>query len=85
MGSFQNIDFYVSTNIDVDVSDDARGAMFAPGALALDIRVAPHGLPPEYDASARETEFNIYADYAYGIRRASHGIDIISDATAPTS
>jgi hypothetical protein len=84
MGSFQNIDFYVSTNMTAEASDNARGAMFSSQGIALDIRVAPHGLPPEYDASARETEFNIYADYAYGIRRAAYGIDIVSDITAPT-
>ncbi len=83
-GSFQNIDFYVSTNMTAEASDNARGAMFSPQGIALDIRVAPHGFAPEFDASARETEFNLHADYGYGIRRADYGIDILSDITAPT-
>jgi hypothetical protein len=85
LGTYQNMDIYVSNNIDVDGNADAIGAIFSPEALALDVRVAPKGQPVEYDASARESEFNMYADYAYGVRRSTYGIDIISDATAPTA
>jgi hypothetical protein len=85
LGAYQNMDFYVSNNIDADASDDAVNAIFSPEALALDMREGPVALEPETDASARETEFNIYADYAYGVRRSDYGIDIICDVTAPTS
>lgn len=85
LGRYQMMDFYVSNNIDIDGSDDAKGAIFNAGAIALDTRVAPQMLPPEFDASAREWELNIYADYAYGVRRPTWGIDIDSDATAPVS
>lgn len=84
LGRFQNIDFYVSNNIETD-EGDAMGAIFSPEAIALDVRVAPRGLAPEYDASARKTEWNIYADYAFGVRRSGYGIAIVSDATAPTA
>lgn len=85
LGSFQNMDFFVSSNVPVEAGDDARGAMFSSAGLALDMREGPRALDPEHDASARESELNIYADYAYGIRRATYGIDILSDVVAPTS
>lgn len=84
LGRYQMMDFYVNQNIDADGSDDAIGAMFSPEALALDLRVAPEHEEPEYDASAREWEFNIYADYGYGVRRPEYGADVICDVTAPT-
>lgn len=85
LGAYQNMDFYVSNNIEADGSDDAVNAIFSPEALALDMREGPVALPPETDGSARETEFNIYADYGYGVRRSTYGIDVICDVAAPTS
>lgn len=84
LGSFQNMNFYVSNNIEADGSDDAVGAMFSSEAIALDVRIAPHGYAPEFDASARETEFNLHADYAFGVRRPLYGGEITSDVTAPS-
>lgn len=85
LGSVQNMDFYVSNNISTDGNSDAINAIFSPEALALDMREGPVALPVETDGSARESEFNIYADYAYGVRRSTYGIDIICDVTAPTA
>lgn len=85
VGNYGGITFYRSSNITVDGSDDAVGALFTPEAIAIDFREGPVPLDPEWDQSARECELNIYADYGYGVRRPTYGIDLISDATAPTS
>jgi hypothetical protein len=73
------VDFYVSSNITVDGSDDAYCAMFNRAALAIDIRRAPR-LEPQRDASRRATELNISAIYGYGVWRPRFGVKGIFDA-----
>jgi hypothetical protein len=79
-----NIAWFISSNISVDASDDAIGAMFNPGALGFDSRKAPL-MEPERDASLRAWELNMSAGYADGVIRTAFARKITHDATAPTS
>lgn len=85
VGQYGGVTFYRSPNITIDGSDDAIGGLFTPEAIAIDFREMPTPLPEEWDQSARECEMNIYADYAYGVRRPKYGVPIKSDASVPTS
>jgi hypothetical protein len=67
-----------------DSGDDFRGAVFQRSALAIDWR-RPIRIEPERDASRRGTEFNMSAVYAHGVWRAKLGVQMIFDASAPTS
>lgn len=76
------MDIYTHSQIDVDGSDDATGAIFAREAIALDTRRAPR-MEPERDGSKRAWELNMTAGYGVGIRRNAFGVKMIADATAP--
>ena len=84
--------FYVATVGDVDIYTTANitagtaitTAMWNRQAIALDVRKAPT-LEPERDASRRAWELNISADYATGVWRPAFGVQMLFDATAPTS
>ncbi len=82
VGQAFGVNFYLSSNISIDGSDDAYGALFSRPALALDMRRAPR-MEPERDASRRATELNLTSVYAHGIWRPKFGIQIITDASAP--
>jgi len=82
VGSWLNVQWFTSSNISVDDSDDAVGAIFNPQALAFDSRKAPL-MEPERDASLRAWELNMSAGYAHGVRRDAFGQSITHDATAP--
>lgn len=81
---FGNLDLFVTTDITVDASDDAYGAMYSPSALALDMRRAPR-MEVERDASRRGWELNLTSVYAHGVWRPAFGIQLHFDAAAPTS
>lgn len=74
---------FTSSNISVDGSDDAIGAIFTRSAIWLDTR-RPTRLEPERDASARAWELNINAGYGYGLVRSTYGVKYTSDAAAPS-
>lgn len=84
VGSIGDMNFFTSTLVPIDSNDDATGGMFGRSAIALDLR---RGLrvEPERDASLRATEWNATMVYAHGLWRPSHGVRIISDATASGS
>lgn len=67
-----------------DANTDFTGAVFPRSAIALDWR-RPVRVESERDASRRGTEFNMSAVYAHGVWRATLGIQMIFDATAPTA
>lgn len=75
-------DWYVSSNIAVDASDDAVSGIFAQPALMLDTRRAPR-METERDASARAYELNFTAGYAVGVVRQEFGVGFTADATEP--
>jgi len=83
MANFLGIPVYTSANISTDSSDDAISGVFAPQAIAFDVRRA-FRLEPERDASLRAWELNATMVYAYGLGpRPAWGIKMTSDATAP--
>jgi hypothetical protein len=67
-----------------DASDDFTGGVFPREALAVDWRRAIR-IRPERDESRRGAEFNMSAVYAHGVWRPTRGVQMIFDATAPTS
>jgi hypothetical protein len=67
-----------------DASDDFTGAIFPRDALAIDWR-RPIRIEPERKASRRGTQYNMSAVYAHGVWRPALGIQMVFDATAPTS
>lgn len=69
---------------DADSGDDFTGAVFPREALALDWR-RPMRVEPQRDASRRGVELNMSALYAHGVWRPARGVQMIFDATAPTS
>lgn len=71
-----------SSNIDVDGSDDAIGAVFAPSAMAIDVRRPPR-MEPDRDPSRRGIELNISTIYATGVWRPKYGVQVVSDASLP--
>jgi len=67
-----------------DASDDFTGGVFPKDALAIDWRRAIR-VRPERDESRRGAEFNMSAVYAHGIWRPTRGVQLIADASAPSS
>lgn len=67
-----------------DTSDDFKGGVFPREALALDWRRGVR-IEGERDTSRRGTEFNMSAVYAHGVWRPARGVQMVFDATAPTS
>lgn len=84
VGRVMGVDIFTSTNVPVDSSDDAIGALFSRQALGLDMRRAPR-LEPERDASRRGWELNMTSVYAHGVIRADYGIQLVFDASTPSS
>ena len=80
---FGDVTFVITANISVDASDDATGAMYSPLALAYDERKA-FNVRPERDESREAWELNYSLWFASGVWDASRGIQIISDASAPS-
>ncbi len=82
--SIGDLDFYVTGLLSIDGSDDVIGGMYNSNALALDMRRGIR-IEPQRDASYRATELNSTVVFAHGVYRASWGVKIVSDATAPGS
>ena len=75
--------FAVTGNVSVDGSDDATGAMYGRQAIAYDLRRA-FNIRPERDESREGFELNSSLWYASGVWAAARGVQIISDAAAPS-
>lgn len=69
---------------DPDSEDDFTGGVFPRNALALDWR-RPIKVEPQRDASRRGWEFNMSAVYAKGVWRPTLGVQMVFDASKPTS
>jgi hypothetical protein len=80
---FQNVPLY-QVYQDADASDDYTGAVFPVEALAIDWRQAIR-IEPQRDASRRGWEFNMSGIYDTGIWKPERGVQMVFDATAPTS
>jgi len=74
--------WWTTSNIAVDASDDAISGIFVKPALVLDTRRRPR-LEAERDASARAYELNITAGYGVAVARSEFGVYYTADASAP--
>jgi hypothetical protein len=85
-GMIAGAQLYPDGNITIDSSTDAKGGVFAQEALVLVQGRAPR-LHTEWTPKIGGGATKIYHfdEYAYGERRDTWGVEIYSDATAPTS
>jgi len=79
VGTIAGIDVYESANITVDGSDDAKGAVFAPEALAIAMK-RDFQIEPQRDASLRAFELNATAIYGVGELDDTFGVEMLFDA-----
>ena len=85
-GLIAGAQLYPDGNITIDSSTDAKGGVFAQEALVLVQGRAPK-LHPEWTPKIGGGATKVYHfdEYAYGERLDTWGVEIYSDATAPTS
>jgi N4-gp56 family major capsid protein len=79
VGTIAGIDIYESANIVVDGSGDAKGAVFAPEAMAIAMK-RDFQIEPQRDASNRAWELNATAVYGVGELDDSYGVEMYFDA-----
>jgi len=79
VGTIAGIDVYESANITVDGNDDAKGAVFAPEALAIAMK-RDFQIEPQRDASLRAFELNATAVYGVGELDDSFGVEMFFDS-----
>jgi hypothetical protein len=79
VGTIAGIDIFESANVTVDGSGDAKGAIFAPEALALAMK-KDFEIEAERDASNRAWELNATAVYGVGELDDDYGVEMYFDA-----
>jgi N4-gp56 family major capsid protein len=79
VGQIGGIDIYESSNVSIDGSDDAKGAVFVPEALAIAMK-RDFNLETQRDASLRAFELNATAIYGVGELDDSYGVEMLFDA-----
>jgi len=79
VGTIAGIDIYESANLTIDGSGDAKGAVFAPEALAMAMK-RDFIIEPQRDASNRGWELNATAVYGVGELDDSYGVEMYFDA-----
>ena len=85
-GMIAGAQLYLDGNITEDSGNDMKGGVFAQEALVLVQGRAPWLRPVRAeDVGGGATKIYHYDEYAYGERLDTWGVEIFSDATAPTS
>jgi hypothetical protein len=79
VGTIAGVNIYESANLTVDGSDDTKGAVFAPEALAIAIK-KDFNLAPQRDESLRAWELNAVATYGVGELDDAYGVEMLFDA-----
>lgn len=79
VGTIAGINVYESANVSIDANDDAKGAVFAPEALAIAMK-RDFQIEPQRDAAARAFELNATAIYGVAELDDAFGVEILSDA-----
>ncbi len=79
VGTIAGIDIFESANVAVDGSGDAKGAVFAPEAIAMAMK-RDFNLEPERDASNRGFELNATAVYGVAELDDAYGVEMYFDA-----
>jgi hypothetical protein len=83
--TFSGMTVYKDNNINVDSSDDARGAAFSSEGLVYCEEDYEHSWEDK-DDSFQHTEVGIFKSYVYGVyRAANYGFGLLFDASTPTS
>ena len=73
------IPIFHSGNISIDSGKDAKGAIFASGALYM-VVANDADVTEENDNSLRAKEYGIFQEWAEGERADPHGVEVYSDA-----
>jgi len=85
-GMIAGAQLYADQNIVPDATPDAKGGVFAWDAIVLVQGRAPRAVAVRAEEiGGGATKVFHYDEYAYGERLDTWGVEIISDATAPTS
>jgi hypothetical protein len=79
VGTIAGIDIFESANVAVDGSGDAKGAIFAPEAIAVAMK-RDFEIEPQRDASNRAFELNATAVYGVGELDDDYGVEMYFDA-----
>ena len=79
VGTIAGVDIYESSNITVDGSDDAKGAVFSREALAIAMK-RDFQIETQRDASLRAFELNATAVYGVGERDDTYGVEMLFDS-----
>ena len=79
VGTIAGVNIYESANLTVDGSDDAKGAVFAPEALAIAMK-KDFNIETQRDASLRAFELNATAVYGVGELDDSYGVEMLFDS-----
>ena len=79
IGQLAGVNIYESANITADGSDDAKGAVFAPEAIAIAMK-KDFNIETQRDASLRAFELNATAVYGVGELDDSYGVEMLFDA-----
>lgn len=79
IGTVAGVNIYESANITVDGSGDAKGAVFAPEAVAIAMK-RDFNIETERNASLRAFELNATAVYGVGELDDSYGVEMYFDA-----
>ena len=79
VGQIGGIDIYESSNVSINGSDDAKGAVFVPEALAIAMK-RDFNLETQRDASLRAFELNATAIYGVGELDDDYGVELLFDA-----
>ena len=77
------MDIFEDGNLEIDSTPDAKGGIFARNAIFLAITKEPSE-EKQRDASLRGEELVLTGEYGYAEWLDAAGIEIISDASAPT-
>ena len=80
VGTIAGIDIYESSNVVVDGSGDAKGAVFSREALAIAMK-RDFQIEAQRDASLRAFELNATAIYGVGELDDTYGCEMLFDAT----
>ena len=83
VAEFMGVPFY-QVHAAPNSLDDFTGGVFPRPTIAIDWRRRVR-VEPQRDASRRGWELNMSAVYAHGVWRPDRGVQMIFDATAPTS
>ncbi len=79
VGTIAGVDIYESSNITVDGSDDAKGAVFSREALAIAMK-RDFQIETQRDASLRAFELNATAIYGVGELDDTYGVEMLFDS-----